>query len=75
MSLHCSYTMFAVVYQVDKNIDPTATSTARDKETCLSQIGIIKYATTEAEKARLRAHYGLKETFNPLFSLSVDLYK
>ena len=50
-------------------------STLRDKETSTSQIEIIKAATSEKAKARLRAKYGLKKVENPLFDLSVDLFR
>ena len=56
-------------------MDPTRIATLRDKETCLSQMEEIKSKPSENAKAKLRAEYGVKETNNPLFSLSVDLYR
>ena len=41
----------------------------------MMQIGEIKKGSSEKKKAELRAKYGLKELDNPLFSLSVDLYR
>lgn len=60
---------------MNKNVAPTQVSTLRDKDTSMDQIEMIKSARSEAEKSRLRAQFGLKEVYNPLFSLSVDLYR
>ena len=38
-------------------------------------INDIRAAANEPVKAQKRTQYGLKETFNPLLELSVDLYR
>lgn len=41
----------------------------------MEKIDAIKKAPTENQKARLRTEFGLKETYNPIFLLSVDPYR
>ena len=47
----------------------------RDKRTSLQQIEEISSQEKATSKAQLRTKYGLKETPNSLFSLSVDFYR
>lgn len=47
----------------------------RNKDLVVKQMTEISQLTTESARRDLRKQYGMKEIENPLFNLSVDLFK
>ena len=47
----------------------------RSKALSCNQINLIKEKTTQKQRNEARTLYGLKEHFNPTFSLNVDLFR
>ena len=62
-------------FQSDNLRTPTTLSRQRTKGSAIRQMGSIAQATTETQRKLRRTQYGLKETFNPLFQLDIDLFK
>lgn len=60
--------------QVDRDVSPTEVAEPRSLALSLQQINTIHSAVTEKEKKLLRTQYGIKESPNPLFRLSTDLF-
>jgi hypothetical protein len=73
-SIAYNETVVIVTVQTDKTVNPHVCGRGRTKQDALVQIGNIQQQGTESGKKECRTKYGLKETHNPLFSLSVDLY-
>ena len=48
---------------------------SRSKQQALAHIDTIKSSKSANEKSENRTLYGLREDYNPLFTLSIDLYK
>ncbi len=46
----------------------------RTKEQALTQMSLIQIAPPQQRKQK-QAQYGLRDTYNPLFQLKVDLYR
>ena len=61
--------------QVDKEMNPGAIGRLRDKELSLRQRGKIGMQTTIKGKKEMSAKYGLRDSYNPLDKLSLDLYR
>lgn len=61
--------------QVDGVLCPERVSRDRTKFQVLRQIDSIESEVSEAGKKVKRTLYGIKEAYNPLFSLSIDLYQ
>ena len=61
--------------QCDKTATPHRVSTARTKKSSQSQIAQIQLAVGQQQTKQLQTKYGLYGHYNPLFQLSVDLYK
>ena len=66
--------MFAVI-QCDREKTPHKLVKERTKQQVLHHISIIDQAHTEKKKKELRTTYGVKEGYNPLFTLNVDLFR
>ena len=47
----------------------------RTKQQAISQMAIIQMGSTEQRKKELRTEYGLKEHYNPLFTLDIDPFR
>ena len=62
-------------FQSDRIQSPPSVGTLRSKELALTQMHSISSQKSKSKKESKRTEYGLKETFNPLFDLSVDLYR
>lgn len=61
--------------QVDRNEDPTEVAERRTKALALSQMEEISRQPSETQKTSKRTNFGMKEDGNPMFSLSVDLFR
>lgn len=61
--------------QVDKEVNPGAIGKLRDKELSLQQRGKIGLQTTVKSKKEMSSKYGLRDSFNPLDKLNLDLYR
>ena len=48
---------------------------SRSKKQVLDHIDEIKKCSSEREKQAKRTLYGLRENYNPLFILPIDLYR
>lgn len=77
LSSRCYFFVVVVEYfkQVNKCDDPSQIGILRTREGCLSDIQAIERESSENKKSKLRAKYGLKEKYNPLLTLSTDLYR
>ncbi len=60
--------------QCDKTMTPTIVGRLRTKESSNTQISLITMADGK-RKRTLRTKYGLYDVYNPLFQLSVDLFR
>ena len=47
----------------------------RSKSLASEQMAAISERRSEAQKVQMRREYGMKEGINPLFRLSVDLFR
>ena len=56
-------------------MNPCEVSQPRTKAISTAQINDIRLQTTQAEKTRRKKEYGLRDCPNPLFKLSVDLFR
>lgn len=72
---HLFTQFFISLSQVDKQVNPQLLGRKRNKDQVLTQITIIQQQASEALKKEYRKKYGLRETYNPLFALNLDLYK
>ena len=61
--------------QCDKQINPARIGRERSKSLALRQIQDIEQQDSAANKEEERTRSGLKEDYNPLFKLPVDLYR
>ncbi len=61
--------------QTDKTEAPSLVAEKRTKQLVVSQRNVISSKPTESAKEKLQNEYGMKEGNNPLFSLSVDLFR
>ena len=60
---------------MNKRDDPTKRCAYRTKELAEFHIQCIKNQPHQTGTIETRKHFGMKEDNNPLFSLSVDLFK
>jgi len=65
---------FCMFLQADQTVCPTMVSTPRTKTQALTQISIIQSQKTAQNRDRKKTKYGLKDSYNPVFRLPVDLY-
>ena len=75
MAMRKNYYNSTLLFQCDKNVDPTTVGAMRTKQDSLSMINQIKSARSNTRQNQLRTEHGLRETENPLFELNIDLYK
>ena len=61
--------------QCDKNVNPTTVGRERTKSLALRQMQHIERQDFVRDKEIERTRNGLKEAYNPLFKLPVDLYR
>lgn len=61
--------------QTDKTLDPSCTGDVRTKELAIFHCDEIAKQPNESRKASLRTKFGMNEKSNPLFDLSVDLFR
>ena len=62
------------IFQCDKRFTPQRLGVMKTKAKALAQIEIIKQATERQRKDK-QTLYGLSERYNPLFQLTVDLFR
>ena len=67
--------IFLVLLKVDKKGDPSVMADVRTKAVAMEHIEAISRQLSEARKLQLRKVFGMKDGWNPLFSLSVDLFR
>ena len=72
MNYACRY-QFCI--QVDSREDPSELGDPRSKLKAIEQIEIIRQQKTTKAKESKKKEFGLKDAENPLFKLSVDLYR
>lgn len=61
--------------QADKNDRPEKIGNLRFKPQAQAQIKDIRKQKTNSERKAKSTEYGLRDVDNPLFDLSVDLYR
>ena len=60
---------------MDKTADPSSTADMRSKAGALEHILTIGRQQTVTMKMKIRKEFGMKDGWNPLFSLSVDQFR
>ena len=64
-----------VLLKVDKKGDPSVMADVPTKVVAMEHIEAISRQLFKARKLQLRKEFGMKDGWNPLFSLSVDLFR
>ncbi len=64
-----------ITMQVDKAVNPEVIGTLRDKQLSHRQIQRIRRQSTLKGKREMSTLYGLRDSYNPLDRLSLDLYR
>ena len=61
--------------QVDKDVNPGVIGRLRDKDLSLQQMSKISKQTTTKDKNAMSTKFGLKDYYNPMVKLCLDLYR
>lgn len=73
--LHVASLFSLIIFVQASSDNPGTVGQARTKHLACTQMACISAQRNATKKAEKRTEYGMRETPNPLFDLSVDLFR